>query len=532
MSTISACLIVRDEEEHLEACLTALRGSVDEICVLDTGSEDRTLEIAERLADRVACFQWCADFSAARNASLTMASGDWILVVDADERLEARGRAVLRQAAEVEDAKAFFLPVDSVLDGGRVSSICVPRLFRNDPQIRFTRPVHESVMESLIALGVQEVNALDVHLTHVGYTGEALNRKRMRNLMLLRARGLQNPDDLYNNYKLAASLQDSDQALEQLSTFEIAHRQAEELSPSEQATYPFLPLVYAGFASALARLGRLDQARRVLGQGLAKFPDNVQLRYGNGDLALRRGDLEQADQEFSYCIDRPAEVALYPTDPAVRGAEAALGLARVQIEKGDFDAAAKAVSQAMDRDAGNMSARCLAIRLLLTGEDSEDGLRSLEELLSEQPEATRVRLLGGEVALASGDSDTAVDLWRAAAASADEGSHDARCRLALVELGRAGGLEKAREHLARIQGRDLESAACRVVLSVAVGMPLELDPSLEPEALLFKLVPPLRQLLEAPNQEALQAFAANASLYAESLPGIESILVPEDSNAG
>ena len=70
MATLTLCMIVRDEEENLAACLGSLRPFVDEICVLDTGSSDGTLALAESAADRVERFEWASDFSAARNAVL------------------------------------------------------------------------------------------------------------------------------------------------------------------------------------------------------------------------------------------------------------------------------------------------------------------------------------------------------------------------------------------------------------------------------------------------------------------------------
>ena len=79
MLRISLCMIVRDEAENLERCLRSVAGVVDELCVLDTGSTDGTIELARRLGARVSSAPWTQDFSAARNASVALASGDWIL---------------------------------------------------------------------------------------------------------------------------------------------------------------------------------------------------------------------------------------------------------------------------------------------------------------------------------------------------------------------------------------------------------------------------------------------------------------------
>ena len=83
--TLALCMIVKDEEAHLGCCLESVKGLVDEIVVVDTGSTDRTVEIARQYGARVFSYGWHDDFAAARNVSLSHAGADWILVLDADE---------------------------------------------------------------------------------------------------------------------------------------------------------------------------------------------------------------------------------------------------------------------------------------------------------------------------------------------------------------------------------------------------------------------------------------------------------------
>src|SRR5437773_6000316 len=100
---ISLCMIVRDEEQFILECIESARDAVDESIVVDTGSTDRTIELAERAGASVYPFVWCDDFAAARNASIEKASGDWVLWLDADERLARGGAEVLREAVEKKD---------------------------------------------------------------------------------------------------------------------------------------------------------------------------------------------------------------------------------------------------------------------------------------------------------------------------------------------------------------------------------------------------------------------------------------------
>ncbi|MDE3076948.1 MAG: glycosyltransferase family 2 protein, partial [Chloroflexota bacterium] len=100
--TISACLIVKNEEANLGRCLRSLKGKVDEVIVVDTGSTDGTVEIARQGGARVAYFPWCDDFSAARNESLKLAASDFIIWIDADEELiEHKPGALAKLAASL-----------------------------------------------------------------------------------------------------------------------------------------------------------------------------------------------------------------------------------------------------------------------------------------------------------------------------------------------------------------------------------------------------------------------------------------------
>ncbi|MFN4796229.1 MAG: glycosyltransferase family 2 protein, partial [Pseudanabaena sp.] len=100
---LSACLIVKNEEQRLPQCLESLLSLADEIIVVDTGSLDRTVAIAKKYQARVFHFAWCDDFSQARNYAIAQAKGKWILVIDADEVLEQSAIAILQEVLQRED---------------------------------------------------------------------------------------------------------------------------------------------------------------------------------------------------------------------------------------------------------------------------------------------------------------------------------------------------------------------------------------------------------------------------------------------
>src|SRR3989344_295540 len=111
-STLSLCMITKNEEQFLEQCLNSVKELVDEIIIVDTGSTDKTKEIASKFTDKIYDFQWCDDFSAARNESLKYATQDWILVLDADEVISKEDYQKIKELIQPEiqpEASAYTL---------------------------------------------------------------------------------------------------------------------------------------------------------------------------------------------------------------------------------------------------------------------------------------------------------------------------------------------------------------------------------------------------------------------------------------
>ncbi len=203
---LSLCMIVRDEEENLAGCLLPLRDIFDEIIVVDTGSQDRTVQIAHRLGAKVHYLPWEGDFAEARNASLKYARGDWVFWMDADDRL-ARGEAIkLRMLAKSSPLDSYFLcKVVSTESNGVKTEFLQLRLFPKLPEVKFENPVHEQVAYSLDRLGLKpKVSSVTVH--HLGYSNpEEYTRKVERNLRILQKQVERSPEDISMRYQLATN---------------------------------------------------------------------------------------------------------------------------------------------------------------------------------------------------------------------------------------------------------------------------------------------------------------------------------------
>jgi glycosyltransferase involved in cell wall biosynthesis len=131
---LSAALIVRDEATMLGDCLRSLRGLVDEILVVDTGSTDGTPDLAAGLGARIVTFPWQGDFAAARNEALARARGRWILYIDADERIGPVPPAERDRLLSDDSVVAYTVRFRPRSGFTRYRE---HRIFRNDPRIRF-----------------------------------------------------------------------------------------------------------------------------------------------------------------------------------------------------------------------------------------------------------------------------------------------------------------------------------------------------------------------------------------------------------
>lgn len=193
--SLTLCLIVRDERARLPACLESVRGLAEEIIVVDTGSTDGTPALARAAGARVLEIAWPHDFSAARNAGLELATGRWILVLDADETLPAESGEALRTIVARPADCAHALVQRNLLPGasGHVA-VSIVRLFPRHPRVRFERPIHEQVNTSLEREGIPIVDT-QIPFLHTGYAdAAAMPAKTQRNRALIEAALAREPD--------------------------------------------------------------------------------------------------------------------------------------------------------------------------------------------------------------------------------------------------------------------------------------------------------------------------------------------------
>lgn len=199
-ATLSLAMIVKDEERWLTGCLQNIQPLVDEMIVVDTGSSDRTVEIAKKFTDKVYLIEWEDNFSKARNVSLEKATKDWILVLDADERIDPKDFPRIRQIINKPLARCYYLVQTNYCEGestvewvpnylesdlakdypGYIESPLI-RLFLNDPQIRFQGVIHEHARDAGCD---KKAYGVDIRIHHYGKYTQKKKVEKKDNLYL------------------------------------------------------------------------------------------------------------------------------------------------------------------------------------------------------------------------------------------------------------------------------------------------------------------------------------------------------------
>lgn len=206
MIPISVCIIAKNEEQNIENCLKPLKAYDWEIIVVDTGSTDRTKEIAEEYADKVLDYTWCDDFSAARNFSLEQASHDIILVIDSDEYLTEVDVEAIQRLAMQNSACVGLLSRENHYQMNGTDSVyvdLVERLFSRK-YYHYEGIIHEQVRLREPDRYTYETYQIPLILNHSGYNGseESLREKAMRNISLLEKDLETHPDNPYTYFQI------------------------------------------------------------------------------------------------------------------------------------------------------------------------------------------------------------------------------------------------------------------------------------------------------------------------------------------
>jgi tetratricopeptide (TPR) repeat protein len=452
MSRISLCMIVRDEADMLPGFLEAVRGLWDELVVIDTGSADDTVALLEQAGGDVGHRPWDDDFAAARNAALDLATGDWILMLDADERPSAELSQQVRALVGDDTAGAATIRMRDLLPHGHHHESDLLRLWRNEPDTRFRHRIHEEA-NAAVAAALQRSGRRLVNLTgccdHLGYVRDAAaaRDKKKRDRDLLEACVAADPDDWYSWYKLLGMAQFwNDREFRS----DVAHRVAARLDgpPPRRPE----PATWTGEMLALAAQGvRISPADQ-----LAWLDDHADLAPPSPAFFLHRGvmyeqsgQLDEAEADFRRCRELPAGAL-----PMLTTVRPLLGLCRLAARRNDLRNAGDLALQALAHHPRDPEALLAAVSFawLQGGATARDTFAAEHRAL--HGDSDELALVLGEHALEVGLWNEAAGFLSGAAGARPRG----RAALRLAQAHLAGGDAAAARDLCRELMADLPEA--------------------------------------------------------------------------
>ncbi|MFZ4509042.1 MAG: glycosyltransferase, partial [Fimbriimonas sp.] len=292
---ISLCMIVRDEERVIRDCLGSSVPFFREVILVDTGSKDRTVEIATEMGATVRHFPWTESFSEARNESLRDAQGKWIFWMDADDTLPIATVELMQQAVlEVPDSViAFIIPVQFVEGGaGAGTRVDHVKLFRN-VGAKFEGRIHEQILHSLRSVRDGEIGRIGSPVLHSGYDSspEGQAKKRARDEKLLKLDLAERPNHPFCLFNLGMTDHYNGNHTGAIGWL---RRSISQATPGES----HIRKAYTLLGSSLSALGRTEEARQTLLEGLASVGEDPDLRFQLGRVCTSLGAYGEAREHY------------------------------------------------------------------------------------------------------------------------------------------------------------------------------------------------------------------------------------------
>lgn len=295
-------MIVKNEESNLKRCLQSICELVDEMIIVDTGSTDSTVAIAEAFGAKVSYYEWNDDFSQARNFALKQAACDWIFMMDADDELDESGKQAVLELVQTGDADAYFFETISYVGetpGADVLKNMNVRLMRNFRGYFFSNPIHEQIYCNIKAVHPDAVfRSLPIVVYHYGYLNSNIARqgKRARNIRLLETELKETPDYPFSLFNLGSEYYAQGDNEKAIAYFEQSYN---KFNPAEG----FSSHLLLKMAHCYCALGRYEQATQICSTGLSHYPFFTDLEYMRGVVCMAGAKQLLAIGHFKKCVE-------------------------------------------------------------------------------------------------------------------------------------------------------------------------------------------------------------------------------------
>lgn len=298
-TTLSLCMIVKNEEKYIAKSIDSVKDIVNEIVVVDTGSTDSTLEILKNYKVKLYNYKWENDFAAARNFAINKVNSDWILFLDADEILDESSKDnLINYINRTNLDGCHFIVYNYRLENQNDFTIHYAfRLFRNNRGYYYKGKIHEQIFNEKYTNITSRFSNEDIILHHYGYSFEVLEKKdkRSRNIPILLETLKENPNDSFNLFNLGNEYLAQNDVNTALHHYELSY------SNLDLTKHYSVHLLYR-MAVCYQYIKKYDKAMRLVDEGLQHFSPNVDFEYLKGCLFLDTKRYTLAIDSFNNCL--------------------------------------------------------------------------------------------------------------------------------------------------------------------------------------------------------------------------------------
>ena len=372
-ATISLCMIVKNEEDFLEQCLESVKALVDEMVIVDTGSTDKTMEIARRYTDKVYFYEWPGSFSAARNHSLQFCTGDWILQLDADEALEQDDIPVVREVIKSNLYNAVSVALLNETPEGW-SKHYFQRLYRRG------KARYEGIVHNQLVFEGAELRS-EIRVYHWGYnlSKDKMAAKFARTKALLLQQIEENPTNAFAHQNYVRILRSGKRYKEAvkagLEAFDLCRNTMNEVHRQ---------MIACDTAYSMMLSGDVDGAEKLANEILKDYPENLDLLFLLGGISIHRRQFDLAISVFHRFLAVKAKELVRPrhtnliVDSYSFQHKAWYHIADCQVELGQFGDALASINKALELDSNQPNFYLTQAKILANLQRLPEALKSID----------------------------------------------------------------------------------------------------------------------------------------------------------
>lgn len=339
-------MIVKNEDKYLEQCIESVKDIVDEIIIVDTGSTDRTIEIANKFSAKVYNYKWKDDFSKARNFAISKVTSEWILLLDADEEVRSGECEKIIDFINRTSFDGCHFNVYNYTGDGNKANYSVHnafRLLRNDRKYKFKGEIHEQI----VRCDGKEVGGAftisDIIINHYGYLDSVINekKKRDRNVPLILKQLEKEPKNAFYLFNLGneyLAKQDIEKALE---TYNNAMNYVDRQQP-------YAPHLMYRRLTCFIQLKKYEEAIVAANEALMIYVDCTDIEYCKGIVYFEWNKPTLAIDSFNKCIDMGEPPAYIKFINDCGDFRPYLSLGELYFSLGDYDKAIDNYNKALN----------------------------------------------------------------------------------------------------------------------------------------------------------------------------------------